>query len=35
MTNTETYSQNSVRYAEARRELGKSNKGAISMPLPP
>lgn len=29
MTNAETYSQNSARYAEARRELGKSNKAAI------
>ena len=29
MTNAETYSQNSARYAEARRELGKVNKAAI------
>lgn len=29
MTNAETYSQTFARHAEARRELGKSNKGAI------
>ena len=29
MNNAETYSQSSARYAEARRELGKSNKTAI------
>ena len=29
MTNAETYTQNFARYAETRRELGKSNKGGI------